>query len=82
MKFIHDVTQGSLERNITELGSRGLFDIDPGGIPRDARVRIDELFNLVRRGKADPSELKLELDRWGLFSEYEDRFLGLFRRKK
>jgi hypothetical protein len=27
------------------------------------------------------AQLKEELDRWGLFEEYEDRFLALFRRK-
>lgn len=82
MKFIHDVTQGSLESNIIELGRKGLFDIDYSGIPRDARNRIEELFDQVKRGELDPSELKLELDRWGLFQEYEDRFLSLFRKRR
>jgi hypothetical protein len=47
----------------------------------DARQRIDELFTQVERGEADSSVLKVELDRWDLFSEYEDRFLSLFRSK-
>jgi hypothetical protein len=29
----------------------------------------------------NPEVLKLELDRWGLFEFYQDRFLGLFRRR-
>lgn len=82
MKFIYDVTRDSLEHHMAELGSRGLFDIDRSGIPRDARNRIDELFSLVSSGEADPSKLKLELDRWGLFGEYEDRFLNLFRKRR
>ena len=78
MKFIHEVPGNSLRNNISELGSRRLLDIDGGGIPRDARHRIRVMFQQVKAGECDPSELKVELDRWGLFSEYEDRFLQLF----
>jgi len=45
-----------------------------------ARRRIEGLFQRVRRGEAEPHQLKLELDRWSLFHQYEDRFLGLFRK--
>ena len=51
------------------------------GLPRAARARIDELFGGVARGEVKPSDLKAELDRWGAFREYEDRFLDLFRRR-
>ena len=60
------------------MGSRGLLNIDSGGIPIDARVRIDELFRKVSRGELDPSDLKEELDHWGLFEDYEDRFFNIF----
>jgi hypothetical protein len=43
-------------------------------------VRIDELFRRVSRGELEPRELKEELDRWGLFEEYEDRFLAIFKK--
>ncbi len=78
MKFISEVTRSSLQDNLRQMGSRGLLDIDTGGIPVDARVRIDELFERVARGESEPSELKDELDRWGLFEEYEDRFFSIF----
>jgi hypothetical protein len=81
LKFIHDLTKGSLRHNIIELSSRGLLDIDRSGVSRDARLRIEELFERVKRGEAEPFELKVELDRWGLFEEYEDRFLSLFGRR-
>jgi hypothetical protein len=81
MKFIHDLTRSSLPGNIMDLGGKGLLDIDSAGIPREARLRIEELFEQVRRGEVEPSELKLELDRWGLFEEYEDRFFTLFRKR-
>ncbi|MCK5433818.1 MAG: hypothetical protein KAI42_00825, partial [Dehalococcoidales bacterium] len=62
--------------------SRGLLDIDAGGIPVDARVRIEELFREVSRGESEPHELKAELDHWNLFEEYEDRFLTIFKKKR
>lgn len=80
LKFIRELTEGSLRSNLAELGSRGLLDIDHAGVPRDARYRIEMLFQQVASGERDPSELKRELDRWELFHEYEDRFLGLFSR--
>ena len=33
-----------------------------------------------RRHELEPNELKKELDRWGLFEEYEDRFFTLFKK--
>ena len=80
MKFIFDMTRESLGNNALELGNRGLLDIDSSGVPMDARLSIEQLFDLVKKGELSPSELKMELDRWGLFEEYEDRFFRLFRK--
>jgi hypothetical protein len=80
MKFIYEMTRSSLPDNLMQLETRGLLDIDSSGIPADARVRIEELFKMVARGDLDPSELKKELDRWGLFEEYEDRFFAIFKK--
>ena len=79
MKFIYELTASSLGQNLMELGHRGLLGSERG-LPRAARVRLEEMFAAVERGELAPQELKTELDRWGVFSEYEDRFLGLFRR--
>ncbi|MFH0847081.1 MAG: hypothetical protein V1894_03355 [Chloroflexota bacterium] len=81
MKFIYELTRNSLEHNVMELGSRGLLETDRAGIPAGARARIEELFQHVSLGKAEPAELKTELDRWGVFEEYEDRFLAMFRER-
>lgn len=81
LKFIRDITEGSVRSQVWDLGTRGLLDIDPSGIPRDARYRVEELFEQVKKGEADPSELKKELDSWNLFWEYEDRFLSLFGKR-
>jgi len=80
MKFMFDLTVSSLGRNVTELAQGGLLGMDRG-LPRAARARIDELFTGVARGEVNPTDLKAELDRWGVFREYEDRFLDLFRRR-
>ena len=78
LKFIFELTRRSLDDNISQLGSRGLLNMDAKGIPADARLRIEELFRQVARGEHEPRELKEELDRWDLFDEYEDRFFTLF----
>jgi len=80
LKFIYEMTKSSLRDNLLQLGARGLLDTDASGVPVDARIRIDELFRRVSRGEFEPCELKDELDRWGLFEEYEDRFLAIFKK--
>jgi hypothetical protein len=82
MKFIYEITRRSLRNNLLQMGSRGLLDVDSGGIPVDARLRIDELFRKVLKGEYEPSELKEELDRWGLFEEYQDRFFNIFKKRR
>lgn len=82
LKFIFDLTRRSVGDNVEQMGRRGLLDVDAGGIPADARMRIEELFRKVSRGESEPRELKDELDRWELFSEYQDRFLSMFGRRR
>ncbi len=82
MKFIFEITRSSVPYNLRQLERRGLLSIDASGTPVDARVRIDELFDKVARGECEPGELKDELERWGLFEEYEDRFFDIFRKRR
>ena len=82
MKFIYELTRSSLQDNLIQMGTKGLLDVDASGIPAEARLRIKELFTRVSRGEYEPNELKAELDRWGLFEEYEDRFFDIFKRKR
>jgi proteasome assembly chaperone (PAC2) family protein len=42
--------------------------------------RIEELFDLAEKDRAKSFELKQELDRLGVFKNYEDRFLDLFKK--
>ena len=80
LKFIFEFTSSSVAGNVQEFQSKGLLDPQPefAGAPRAAIQRIERLFMDVRRG-ADPDDLKRELDRWGLFEHYQDRFLAIFR---
>ncbi len=45
----------------------------------EGRRRIEELFRQVRKDPLQAPRLKEELDRWGVYHQYEDRFLDLFR---
>jgi proteasome assembly chaperone (PAC2) family protein len=47
--------------------------------PRTRR-RIERLFDRAREDRSKAFELKQELDRLGVFGQYEDRFLDLFRK--
>jgi len=82
LKFIYEITRSSLQDNLRQMESRGLLDIDTSGIPADTRIRINELFRQVSRGEREPRELKEELDRWGLFEAYEDRFFTMFKKQR
>ncbi|MFC1933232.1 hypothetical protein ACFLXU_06390 [Chloroflexota bacterium] len=82
MKFIFEVTGSSVQDNLRQMLSRGLLSMDAAGIPADARVRIEEFFEKVTRGESEPGELKVELDRWSLFEEYQDRFFNILRKKR
>ncbi|MBI2872029.1 MAG: hypothetical protein HYY00_02430 [Chloroflexi bacterium] len=81
LKFMFELTSASVVGNVTEMHSRGLLAVDREGLPQDARAGIERLFHEVREGNMDPSVLKRELDQWGVFHEYEDRFMALFHRR-
>jgi hypothetical protein len=82
LKFIYEITSRSLSENVRQLNTQGLLKVDSSGLPADARIRIEALFKLVEKGELEPSELKTELDRWNVFTEYQDRFLSIFKRKQ
>ena len=44
--------------------------------------RIEKLFEVVQQDRSQATRLKDELDRWGLYKLYEDRFLDLFQKEK
>lgn len=90
-KFILDMMVRSVySAQIPDFTSRGFLGInqigqaiiskDRYGIPVAAREEIERLFKLVKKGKLEPIKLKKELDNWGLFEHYQDRFFNLFKK--
>jgi hypothetical protein len=49
-------------------------------VPTPDQERIEALFRQAESDRVKAFELKQELDRLGLFKEYEDRFLDLFKK--
>ena len=80
LKFIYEYTASSVSFNTDQFRSKGLLDPQPsaGGVPRVVVDQIEEMFKSVQKG-GSPEVLKKELDKWGVYSYFEDRFLQLFR---
>ena len=58
------------------------FQPDPmedGRLSPDEQQNLERLFAAAREDRSKAFELKNELDRLGVFREYEDRFLDLFK---
>lgn len=66
---VYDVTEGENKEKASE-------EIVP-----EVRERIELLFDAAAQDISKAADLKEELDRWGLFPEYEDRFLDLFGKR-
>jgi hypothetical protein len=82
LKFIYEITTRSMPNNIAQLGSRGLLGMSHGGVPVGARQKIEEMFQQVAAGEIKAYELERELNHWGVFEEYQDRFFALVRGRK
>jgi hypothetical protein len=82
LKFIYEISTRSAPSNIAQLGSRGLLGMSHGGMPVGARQIIEEMFEQVARGEIKAHILEQELNRWGAFEEYQDRFFALVKGKR
>lgn len=51
-------------------------------LPQSIKEKIEKLFELAKKDITKSNELKQELDKWGVYKEYEDRFLDLFKKPK
>ena len=78
MKFIYELTAQSAQANVSEMRAKGLLRTE-SGVPMDARLRIERMLEEARRGQREPRDVHREIERWGLFEEYQDRFFTLFR---
>jgi hypothetical protein len=80
MMFIYDLTRRAAGGNYADFQRHGMFHMDESGLPAAARQQIEMLFAVVREDRSRASELVTELNRWGVYQEYEDRFLALFKK--
>jgi len=51
-------------------------------LPASVKEKIEKLFEESKSNIAKANELKVELDKWNVYKEYEDRFLDLFRKSQ
>ncbi len=76
---------GGGEGERDETRAEGADEGDPrgdeaAGLSDAERRRIEEMFDAAEENRARAADLKAELDRLGVFEEYENRFLDLFKR--
>ena len=81
VKLFWEVIRKSVVPNIRELERRKLFD-DAGGVPRAVRNNIEEAFIAASRDPSLTTGLGQQLQKYGLFEEYQDRFFSLVRARK
>jgi proteasome assembly chaperone (PAC2) family protein len=72
-----DDEEGSFAESAAESMESSESDVEP----KD-ELRIENLFDAARRDRTKAFELKRMLDRLGIFKQYEDRFLDLFKKGK
>lgn len=92
-KFIYEIiVKSAYLSQLPDLSARNLINLNPMGmpviskdylgIPFAARLEIENLFKLYENGEIDASRIKQELDSWGLFNLYQDRFFNLFKKRR
>ncbi len=77
MKFTLDEASRSFPGHVQDLERRGLFAPD-GGEGDRRRREVEDLLGRARKDRALAEALGRKLKEYGLFAEYEDRFLSLF----
>lgn len=51
-------------------------------LPLSVKEKIENLFEQAKNDISKANELKMELDKWNVYKEYEDKFLDLFKKTK
>lgn len=64
---------------IEQHASEDVDDEAEAKLDAESLARIESLFDAAERDRSKAVHLKQELDRLGVFKEYEDRFLDLFK---
>jgi proteasome assembly chaperone (PAC2) family protein len=51
-------------------------------LPVSVKANIEKLFGEAKTDISKANALKIELDKWNVYKEYEDRFLDLFKKRQ
>jgi proteasome assembly chaperone (PAC2) family protein len=79
-ELLAQVEQSIGQQYAAEPEGDGPESAEEEGLSAANRQRIEGLFARAEKDRAKAFELKQELDRLGVFKDYEDRFLDLFKR--
>jgi hypothetical protein len=82
LRFIYEITSRSVQKNMAQLNSRGLLGMSDDGVPVGARQTIEEMFRQAWLGEIKVHDLERELNHWGVFEAYQDRFFALVKERK
>lgn len=74
------VEQNYEQQSPAEEEAYGTPDVEEEKVHSKDRQRIENLFEQAAKDRSKSFELKQLLDRLGVFKEYEDRFLDLFKK--
>jgi uncharacterized protein len=74
--------QQAIEQQAPAAEESGAQEPDEERLGQDDEQSIERLFEHAKQDRASAYELKRELDRLGVFKEYEDRFLDLFKKRE
>jgi uncharacterized protein len=80
LKLGNSGTPGPIGEEEVELIKKTLSQLT--NLPVSVKEKIEKLFDESRRDITKAKELKIELDKWNVYKEYEDEFLDLFRKNK
>ena len=81
IKLFREVIQNSAPANFQELTRRHMFE-DADGIPKGIRNEIDAVFLAASKNSSLINALGKQLQKLGLFEEYQDRFFSLIKTSK
>jgi proteasome assembly chaperone (PAC2) family protein len=70
------------KRLASQESSDELSPRDEQGLSKSDEQRIESLFRQASQDRSKAYELKSQLDHLGVFEQYEDRFLDLFKREE
>lgn len=72
--------QGPINEDEVEKIKKALSQLTK--LPASVKEKIEQLFVAAQNDLTKAGELKVELDKWNVYKEYEDRFLDLFRKSQ